>query len=193
MRGGMRKRNLEAIGLAGLALAAALLAGAWMGATDATAAESVIWMRIEANNFKDEAGHVKVNLPLSLIEVVVDSIDKRDFMSEFEEDHPSLNIPKMWREIRKMDVDEFITVESEKENIKVFKDRDFFRISITEAEFDEPNIEVKLPLELMDYVFEGRKNFDFQELVGRLRGHLPLTVVSAKHEGADVKIWLEEK
>ena len=191
MKGGMKTGNLRIWGMAGLALAGALLAGWWSQPIQA-ASDSVIWMRIEANHM-DERGHVKVNLPLSLIEVVVDSIDKRDFMAELEEDHPSLNIPKMWREIRKMDVDEFITVESDKENIKVFKDRDYFRINVTESGYSEPNIDVKLPLELMDYIFEGRKEFDFQELVGRLRGHLPLTVVTAKHEGADVKIWLEEK
>ena len=191
MKGGMKIGNLRTWGMAGLALAGALLAGWWAQPIQA-ASDSVIWMRIEANHM-DDRGHVKVNLPLSLIEVVIDSIDKRDFMAELEEDHPSLNIPKMWREIRKMDVDEFITVESDKENIKVFKDRDYFRINVTESGYAEPNIDVKLPLELMDYIFEGRKEFDFQELVGRLRGHLPLTVVTAKHEGADVKIWLEEK
>lgn len=180
-------------GLAGLALTGALLAGSWTSTAQAASSDSVIWMRIEANHPDSDKGHVKVNLPLSMIEVVVDSIDKRDFMSELERDHPSLDIPKIWKELRKMDVDEFITVESDKENVKVFKDSDYFRISVTEQGYDEPNIEVKLPLDLMDYVFENHKEWDFQELVGKLRGHLPLTIVTAKHEGADVKIWLEEK
>ena len=151
-------------------------------------------MRVEVLDQGGEHQKVKVNVPLSLIEVVIDSIDKREFMSQIEEDHPSLDIPKLWREVRKMEGSDFITVESDKANVRVWKDRQYFRINVQEEGFSEPNVEVKLPLAIMDYVFETRsKDLNFQDLVDQLRGHLPITLVTAKHDDATVKIWLEER
>src|SRR3989442_6139602 len=115
-------------------------------------------------------------------------------MSHLEEGHPSLDIPKLWREIRKMQTSEFVTVESQKENVRVWKDDEFFRINVQEEGFHEPNIEVKLPLAVMDYVFESNgRELDFQGLVDQLRGHLRLSLVTAKHDDGSVKIWLEQE
>ena len=178
---------LLAIGLLGLP--ALILTGSPAMATD----RDVIWLRVEVKDQGGEHQKVKLNVPLSLIEVVVDSIDKREFMSHLEEGHTSLDIPKLWREIRKMRTSEFVTVESEKDHVRVWKDDEFFRVNVQEEGFSQPNIEVKLPLSVMDYIFESRgKDLDFQGLVDQLRGHLPLTLVTAKHDDDSVKIWLEE-
>jgi hypothetical protein len=182
-----------------IALAAPLLTTlAFLSAPIASAASSsrqdVVWLHVEV---KDEGGDhtkVKVNLPLSLIEVVVDSIDKREFMSRLEEKAPSLDIPRLWHEIRKAELGEFVTVESDKEHIKVWKDRDAFRISVKEEGETEPNMMVRIPLEIMDFVFDSKgKSFSFQELVESLRGHLPLTLVEGRHKDESVRIWLQEE
>ncbi|HEY3174290.1 MAG TPA: hypothetical protein VGK94_00870 [Candidatus Polarisedimenticolia bacterium] len=177
-----------------LAMALALPLLAVAGAPARASDKEIIWMRVQVFDQGGEHAKVKINLPLSLIEVVIDSIDKREFMAELEEEHPSLDIQKLWRQIRKMEGDDFVTIESDKENVRVWKDKEFFRINVREAGFDEPNIEVKLPLAIMDYVFEkaDERSFSFQELVEQLRGHLPLTLVQVKHGEENVKIWLEE-
>jgi len=177
--------------LAALSLALPLLAAP--GPARAASSDDIIWMRVEVSRPGDDRAHVKVNLPLSLIEVVVDSIDKKEFLAEFESDHPSVDIAKMWREVRKMETDEFLTVETEKEHVRVWKDRDFFRLSIkAEEEGDEPVVQVKLPLDVMDYLFESKtRNWSFQDLVARLRPHLPVTLVEVNKDDDHVKIWLE--
>ena len=177
-----------------MALALSLPLMVLPGAPTLAAGKSVIWMRVEVNDQGGEHTKVKINLPLSLIEVVVDSIDRGDFMAEIEQEHPSLDIPKLWREIRKMEGEEFVTIQSDKENVRVWKDSEFFRINVRQEGQTEPNVEVKLPLAVMDYLFEtDGKELSFENLVEKLRGHLPLTVVQVKHEDEHVKIWLEEE
>ena len=176
-----------------LALALALPLMTLPAAPVQAAGKSIIWMRVQVNDQGGEHTKVKINLPLSLIEVVVDSIDKREFMAEIEQEHPALDIKKLWGQIRKMDSQDFVTVESEKENIRVWKDNEFFRINVRHEGQNEPSVEVKLPLAVMDYVFEtDSKDLSFEDLVEKLRGHLPLTVVQVEHEDEHVKIWLEE-
>jgi hypothetical protein len=182
-----------------IALAAPLLTTlAFLSAPIASAAsssrEDVIWLHVEVKDQGGDHTKVKINVPLSLIEVVVDSIDRREFMSRLEEKAPSLDIPRLWREIRKAELDEFVTVESDKEQVKVWKDRDAFRISVREEGETEPNMEVRIPLEVMDFVFDSKgKTFSFQELVESLRGHLPLNLVQGRHGDESVRIWLEEE
>lgn len=181
---------------AGLALAALMTAAAGIQAAGAAQDDEsdIIWMRVEITKEGNENPAVKVNLPLSLIEVVVDSIDKREFMAQIEKEHPKLNIPKLWRSIRRMDGEDFLTVETENEHIRVWKDQDLFRISVREEKADQANIQVKIPLAIMDYLFESRDgSFSFQDLVGELRGHLPLTLVTVDKDDERIRIWLEER
>ena len=192
MTGSGRKANAWARSL-GLALALTC-AGTTAPAMAASDSADTIWLRIEVTSDGADHPKVKVNLPLSLIEVVVDSIDKREFMSEIENEHPSLDIPKLWKSIRKMDENEFLTVETDDENVRVWKDADLFRISVQEAGREKANIQVKIPLAIMDYIFSSKsETFDFQEIVSQLRGDLPLTLVTVDHDDEKVKIWLEEK
>lgn len=177
-----------------MALAIALPLMVLSAAPTLAASKSVIWMRVEVLDQGGEHSKVKINLPLSLIEVVVDSIDKREFMAEFEEDHPSIDIKKLWGQIRKMDAQEFVTIESDEENVRVWKDNDFFRVNVKKAGEKEANVEIKLPLAVMDYLFEtSSKDLSYEDLVDSLRGHLPLTVVQVQGDDENVKIWLEEE
>ena len=177
-----------------LVLALPLLAVTGSPAMASRSDDDVIWLRVEVTDQGGEHTKVKVNMPLSLIEVVVDSIDKREFMANLHDEHPSLDIPRLWREIRKMEGDEFVTIESDKNFVRVWKDDEFFRINVREEEYTEPNIEVKVPLAVMDYLFESKgRELSFQDMVERLRGHLPLTLVTVKHQDESVRIWLEEQ
>ncbi|MGH9870560.1 MAG: hypothetical protein ACREAA_20680 [Candidatus Polarisedimenticolia bacterium] len=184
----MKRINRQALWALGLALP--LLAVS--GAAPAAAADDVIWMRVEVDRDGSEHGLVKINLPISLVEVVVDSIDKRDFLAEIESEH-SIDIAKMWREIRRMEADEFLTVESDEEQVRVWKDRDYFRVNIREEDSSDPTVQVKIPLDVMDYVFESKRNWSFQDLVERVRPHLPLTLIEVNKDKEHVKIWLETR
>jgi len=144
----------------------------------------VIWLKVEIHDASSDRAHVKVNVPLSLIEVVIDSIDKREFMASIQHEHPSLDLPKLWHEVRDMRGADFVTVETDKENVRVWKDDDFFRIDVEKGEDGDTDIEVKLPLAIMDYMFESK--------VSRLQGHLPVTIVQMHDEDHSVKIWLEQ-
>jgi len=153
----------------------------------------VIWLKVEVHDSGSGRANVKVNVPLSLIEVVIDSIDKREFMANLQDEH-HLDLQKLWREVRNMNGSDFVTVETDEENVRVWKDYDFFRIDVDKIDGKEGRVEVKLPLAIMDYLFESkRRNFDFAELVDQLRGHLPLTLVQMRDEDHSVKIWMEEQ
>jgi len=177
-----------------LALAMPLMVLAASPARASASHDDLVWLRLEAQGLDHDDARVMIKVPLSLIEVVIDSVDKKGFLNEIEREHPSLDIAKMWRKIRKLDLEEFMTIETEKESVRVWKDLDFFRVNITEMDHDEAKVKLQIPLELMDYVFEANDSgrFDFHEMLDQIRHHLPLTLVQVDERDKSVRVWLEE-
>jgi len=137
---------------------------------------------------------VKVNIPLSMIEVFVDSVDKNQLLSTIESGHPGLDLANVWRQVRDAELEEFVSIETDEENVRVWKDSDYFRVDVQEIEHTKPNIRIKMPLAVMDYLFDpAQSTLCFQDMVQSLRGYLPLTLLEADKDGESVRIWLEEE
>lgn len=183
----MRRTYRAALGVMALAIAAGLTTAA------AAAEDPAIWLRVEIGGNAEEHGNVKIMLPISLIEVVVDSVDTSKVMSEIKMEK-GIDLAKMWRQVRNLDESEFVRIDSDDAKVRVYKDARNFRVTVHEPGFEQPNVEVKIPFSMMDYLFEeGRKEFKLSEMISSLRGQLPLTLVEAKHDGESVTVWLEEK
>ncbi len=192
MRSWLQRPTAKSAFFLALGFAMAAAAGPAAMARPASGGD-VIWLKVEVHDASSSRANVKLNVPLSLIEVVIDSIDKREFMANLQDEH-HLDLPKLWREVRGMNGSDFVTVETDEENIRVWKDNDFFRIDVDKIDGKEGEVQVKLPLAIMDYLFESRRgSFDFAELVDQLRGHLPVTLVQMQDDDHSVKIWIEEQ
>lgn len=170
-----------------LAVAVTLLA-----TPPAAAADGALWLRVDVIKAGEEAGRVKINVPLSLMEVVIESADGSMF-SPMDVAKGHVDIAKMWQSIRDMASEEIMTIEAEDEIIKVWKDREYFRVDVNDAD-EGANVEVKIPIGLMDYLFtKEHTKFDFQELVGTLRGYAPLQLVKVVSNDENVSVWIEER
>lgn len=184
-------RRSAALRLSAFLLGALLFAGS--SATPALATEDgpVVWMKVEV--YEGGSQKVKVNIPLSMIEVFVDSMDGGRFLNHIEAQHPGLDMARMWQEVRDTALDEFVTIETDEESVRVWKDSEYFRVDVQEFRNSEPNIRMTIPLSVMDYLFDpDRSTLNFQEMVGALRGYLPMTLLEADKDGESVRIWLEE-
>lgn len=175
------------------ALAACALV-ALLAAQPAAASGPAVWLNIEVIEKMADSPKVRINVPLSMMEVMVDSLDAAGMFSDLHSDH-GVNMAELWRNLRDADTDEFVRIDSEEAQVQVFKEMDLLRVVVKERGFDEPNIQLSLPFAVMDYLVEGAEMGEFRlsEMVERLRGHLPLVVVDAFKDGESVRIWLEER
>jgi len=171
-----------------LAVAVALLA-----AQVPAAASDALWLRVDVTRSGDEGGRIKINVPLSLMEVVIESADGEKFFHPMDVANGHIDIAKMWQSIRDMASEEIVTIEAEDEVIKVWKDREYFRVDVNDAD-EGATVEVKIPIGLMDYMFNSeRTGFDFQALVRTLRGYAPLQLVKVVSNDENVAVWIEER
>ncbi len=172
----------------------ALAVIALLAPTAAAAEEPAIWLNVEVNESSAAGPKVKVNMPLSLIEVVIDSIDTTEVMTHLKTEK-GIDLASLWKNLRDADVDDFVTIDDEDAHVKVFKEGQTLRVTVKEAGFEEPNVQIRIPFTVMDYLVEGatRNEFRLSQLVEQLRGNLPLVLVEANHHHESVRIWLEER
>ncbi len=176
---------------AGLTALALIALTGWQAAA---AEEPTIWLNIEVNESGAAGPKVKINMPISLIEVVIDSLDTSEVMQHLKTEK-GIDLTNLWRNLRDADVNEFVNIDSEGEQVKVFKEGQTLRVTVKEAGFDEPNVQIRIPFTVMDFLLEGatQNEFRLSQLVEQLRGNLPLVLVEATHQNENVKIWLEER
>jgi hypothetical protein len=200
----MRKSILAGVGL--LALAAATTAAAQTGTA---------WLHVRVEEAK-EASKVSVNLPMTVVEAILkaspEMIEKHGKV-HFADEHglKMADIRKAWKALAQVGDAEFVTVESDDENVRVARKGDIVQVFVDskphavkegaskesaakEARHGKPEeVRVEVPVSLVDAFLSGEGeegNFDaaIAELQKR-RGD----VVRVKDDDSNVRIWIDEQ
>ncbi len=190
----MRKSTLAGVGL--LALAAATTAAAQTGTA---------WLHVRVEEAK-QASKVSVNLPMTVVEAILkaspEMIEKHGKV-HFGEEHglKMADVRKAWKALAQAGDAEFVTVESEDENVRVLRKGDLVQVFVDakpkagkEGKPGKPEeVRVEVPVSLVDAFLSGEGeegNFDaaIAELQKR-RGD----VVRVKDDDSNVRIWIDEQ
>jgi len=200
----MRKSILAGVGL--LALAAATTAAAQTGTA---------WLHVRVEEAK-EASKVSVNLPMTVVEAVLkaspEMIEKHGKV-HFGDEHglKMADIRRAWKALAQVGDAEFVTVESDDENVRVARKGDLVQVFVDakpkagkEATAKEgaakearhgkaEEVRVEVPVSLVDAFLSGEGeegNFDaaIAELQKR-RGD----IVRVKDDDSNVHVWIDEQ
>ena len=190
----MRKSILAGVGL--LALAAATTAAAQTGTA---------WLHVRVEEAR-EASKVSVNLPMTVVEAILkaspEMIEKHGKV-HFGEEHglKMADIRKAWKALAQVGDAEFVTVESEDENVRVMRKGDLVQVFVDAkpkaGKEGKPvkaeEVRVEVPVSLVDAFLSGEGeegNFDaaIAELQKR-RGD----IVRVKDDESNVHVWIDEQ
>ncbi len=177
---------LAAFGMVGLAIPA--LAG------EAT------WLHIKVDERGAKAGTVRVNLPLSVIETAA------PLASEEFAKHTKIAVGKggkgcdkarlqsFWNAIKGAEDAEFVTVESEKEHVRVAKSKGQLIIKVREDKATADNVTVEIPLAVADALLSGPGDqLDFVGAIAAMKRSGQGQLVSVDDKDNKVRIWVDAK
>jgi hypothetical protein len=194
----MRKSILAGFGLLALA------------ATTAAAQTGTAWLHVRVEEAK-EPSKVSVNLPMTVVEAILKAspeIIEKHGKVHFGEEHglKMADIRKAWKALAQVGDAEFVTVESEDQNVRVARKGDLVQVFVDakpkaakegagkEAKAGKPEeVRVEVPVSLVDAFLSGEGeegNFDaaIAELQKR-RGD----IVRVKDDDSNVRIWIDEQ
>lgn len=159
------------------------------------------WLHIKVDERGAKAGTVRVNLPLTVIETAA------PLMSEEFAKHAKITVGKksqegfdkarlqsFWTAIKGAEDAEFVTVESEKEHVRVAKSKGQLIIKVREDKAAADTVTVEIPLAVADALLSGPADqLDFVGAIGAMKRSGESQLVSVDDKDSRVRIWIDAK
>jgi hypothetical protein len=189
--------KLSLVAIASLAAAAASAPMAW--GQKAQAAETDRWLHVRVDNHEAKGEMVRVNVPLSLAEKVLPTINNNRLhngKARIEEARVNgVNLRDLLDAVRSSKDGEYVTVEGHDSDIRMFKKDGYIEAHIQEKkEGDKTQVEIRVPLAVADALLSaGNNELDLVAAVRALSAHGDSELLMVKDKESTVRIWLDSK
>ena len=182
------KKVLVALGLAALVALPAV----------AYADNGTPWIHVRVEEAEKQTS-VKVNLPLSVVEVALEAAPEiiESHGDLHLGDHEKMKIEtarKIWAELAAVGDTEIVTVESEEENVRVFRKGDLVHVLVDNKGEKETQVQVEVPVSLVDALLSSTEGdeINLKAAIAELkkkRGN----IVTVTEPDTTVRIWIDEQ
>lgn len=182
------KRVCLALGIA------VLTVSTWMAATPDK------WLHIKVDNTGDKTDRVRVNVPLDLIEKILPAINKDHLQAGHirlgEAKLNDIDLRTVLEAVKTSKDNEFVTVDSDKEKVRVAKQNGYLLIKVTETRQTkkENRVDISIPFSVVDALLStGKNELDLVGAVRALAAHGDTVLVTVSDGTSNVRIWVDSQ
>lgn len=179
--------------------------GVFLGATMALAQAQERWfhVRVDSNNEKGEI--VRVNLPMSVAEAVLPAVHTRQLHEGKIKIHghhtEDVDLRAILDAVSKSPDNEFVTVQSKEENVRVAKAGEYILVKVTGHKGDKDNgkpeqVDVKVPMSVVKALLtdvDEKDELNVLAALQALKAHGDLDLVTVKDGEETVRVWVDSK
>lgn len=167
------------------------------------------WLHVAVTSKSDDGERVKVNVPISLARVVLNSIQKGKLnhgIVHIDNAHvDDIDIRAILKAVKTAQDGEFVTVEARDANVQVRKQAGMLLIHVVDRsgkhvhiDRDKPvreeNVDVRVPLEVADALFSGATDeLNVSAALEVLSRHDRLELVTVNDSENTVRVWMDTK
>lgn len=174
------------------------LMGFLCGAALALAAPADRWLHIKVDEGGEKGERVRVNVPLELAGKVLPAIQteklQKGKVKISEAKFNGVDLRAVLDAVRTAKDNEFVTVESDNEHVRVAKSGGNLLVKVREEKGGKSQVDVSIPFTVIDALLSAGK--DELDLVAAVRalGAVGDTVLVTVNEGkSQVRIWVDSK
>ena len=156
------------------------------------------WIHVEVDENDADASHVKVNLPLSVVQIALSAApekivdDGRIRMHHIDENLDVEELRRMWNELRSAPDSELVTVQKKDETVSIRRQGEEILIEVDDRE-DGGRVHVRVPVTVIDALFSGEgQELNLKEAISELKS-LRGDIVRVDDGETKVRIWIDEK
>ncbi len=193
----MRRRGSRRLAL-GLVLLALGTLGARSLAAETTPQR---WLHVKVEETGEEAETVRINLPLSVAEKVLPTLHAHQIeggkvkVSELR--FKEVDLRALLEAIRSAPDNEFVTVESPRETVRVAKQGGYLLVKVEERDEEgqmHEQVDVKVPFTVVDALLSGGEDeLDLVAGVRALSAHGDTALVTVNEPDSKVRIWVDSR
>jgi len=207
-------------GFLGLASSIALAACALLplSALAQTASKSDQWIHVRVESKEDKGETVRVNVPVEMAEKVLPAINHDNLQAgkvHIDSAHlDNVDLRVVLDAVRTAKDGEYVTVQSNEDNVRIAKNAGYLYIHVTEKKADEKgskgaagkelpakhndnkdsNVEIKIPMKVVDALFSsGKDELDVVAALHALSATGDTELINVKDNENTVRIWIDSK
>lgn len=155
------------------------------------------WIHVEVDERGGDDAHVKVNLPLSVVEVVLAAapekiLEKGRFHHHDHGDIDVEDLRRAWKELRESGDAQLVSVEKRGATVSIRREGDHVLVDVDERD-DNDTVHVRVPVPVVDALFSGEGDeLNLKGAIAELRA-LRGDVVRVDDGESKIRVWIDEK
>ena len=158
------------------------------------------WIHVEVEENEADASQVKVNLPLSVVQIALEAApDKildngRIHLHDLDDDLDVEDLRRMWKELRTAPDSELVSVvgKGNGDRVSVRRQGDQILVEVDEREKSD-TVRVQVPVTMVDALFSGEgQELNLKGAIEELKT-LRGEIVRVDDGETKVRIWIDEK
>lgn len=154
------------------------------------------WIHIEITDAGDKDNMVKINLPLSLVEVALEvAEDELAAEGQIELDNCDVSIAdmrRMWKELRDAGDADFVTVVEDDERVHIYRKGDNVYVEVDDTSNREEKVRMSIPVHVVDTLFEGDgEQLNLTGALAELREANKGELLSIQDGDEHIRIWID--
>ncbi len=183
-----------------------------------TSSKSDQWIHVRVDSKEANGETVRVNVPIEMAEKVLPAINHENLQSgkvRIDKAHlDDVDLRTLLDAVRSSKDGEYVTVQSNEENVRVAKSAGYLYIHVTEkksgehqakhaeskqgaakvASTEESKVEIKIPMKVVDALFSaGKDELDVVAALHALSSNGDTELVSVKDDENTVRVWIDSK
>lgn len=188
----MRKR------LQGVSVFCLLAVGTMAAAATATAAGTQRYLHVKVED-GDKGESVNVNVPLSMAEKILPTINNHDLhqgrVSIHDAQMGDVDIRAVLDAVRSAEDNEFVTVKDRDEDIRVAKSNGNIIVHIKDSRKKDEKVDVTVPIKVIDALFATAKDdeLDIASALRALSDAGDILLVTVEDASQRVRVWVDSR
>lgn len=175
-----------------------LVAAVLLMAAGPALAASDLWLHVTVVERGGENANVTVNLPISIIEKALPLLPadahNAGHIQIDDADFDAAELRDLWNELQATPDMTFVTVQTDDETVRVYKEAGYMVARTTEATEDGAQVNARIPLAVVDALLSGEGDeLNLVAALEALAAHGAGELVTVSDRDANVRVWIDDR
>jgi hypothetical protein len=151
------------------------------------------WIHVRVDDANGAKGRVDIQVPIALVSSLLPMLKNAHAHGSIHVDADSVDLQEIrgyWTAVRSAKDGEYVTVRDADSDVRVSKRGGYFLVNVDDKA-GKSRVRMKLPLQLVDAVLDGKDSIDINALGGALAKAPAGEILTVDDEDSHVRIWID--
>lgn len=154
------------------------------------------WLHVEVNEKMADPTLVKVNLPLSMVDVALGVVKDENLKSgRLKLDTHDISVAdlrSLWSELKKSGNADFVTVERKSESVRIAHQGNYLLVKVSESKGRNSKVDLKIPFHVVDALLSGTGDeLNLKAAIAAMQQSGVGEILTVHDDQTQVRIWID--